>query len=77
MDLTDFGYNMLEIEVLLKNGQEPEVEKAVKNIEQLAENFSLKLSPVRGKVAECIRRNNFVHYLLLHKKKIIQLQILI
>lgn len=63
LDVTDFGYNIGEVELLVNDSSESS--DAVNRINKFFGNIDLPVVPVRGKVIEYIRRNNPDHYKIL------------
>ncbi|OGZ45752.1 MAG: hypothetical protein A3C84_00345 [Candidatus Ryanbacteria bacterium RIFCSPHIGHO2_02_FULL_48_12] len=59
IDVLDFGYQIAEIELMVK--QESDIPVAVAEIIAFASAYGLRLGYVRGKVIEYIRRNNLEH----------------
>lgn len=53
IDETDFGYNVIEIELLVDS--EKEIEKAEVKILTLAKQFNFPIKKLHGKVSECLR----------------------
>jgi len=62
-DITDFGYSICEIELMVDS--ETGAEAAVEKIEDFAQNNGLNSSRVRGKLVEYIYRNSPQHYRML------------
>lgn len=60
VDFGDFKYEVLEIELLVKN--ESEIEKTSKRIIDFAKKHSLKIDRVRGKVKTYLSRNDPKHF---------------
>lgn len=69
VDFQDFTYSIGEIELMVAN--QPEIEKAVEEIFKFAAELNLKITPVRGKVIEYLRRAKPDHYLALKKAGVI------
>jgi thiamine-triphosphatase len=58
LDLTDFGYQIGEVELMVEN-KEGEAQRATEQIEALCKEFNLDTKPpIRGKVLEYIYRTN-------------------
>jgi len=60
LDITSYGYNVTEIELMVKDNSE--VEEATKKIITFAKEKGLPIVPVRGKVLEWIKRNDSANY---------------
>lgn len=60
LDLTDFGYNIAEVELLIND--EKQASLATQEIYDFAQNLGLPLSPVRGKVIEYLRLTKEDHF---------------
>lgn len=63
MDLTNFGYEIGEIELMVSD--KSQTAEAQEKIARLANKYGLVLAPVRGKVIEFIKKNNPSHYAVL------------
>lgn len=68
-DITDFGYSICEIELLVKD--KSEIDYTAKRIENFAKEINLENKPVRGKLIEYIYRNRSEHYRALVKAGVI------
>jgi len=60
VDELDFGYNIVEVEMLVND--KSEIDGAIKKILSFADDHNLKISQVRRKVAEYLKRNDAKHY---------------
>lgn len=60
LDIVNYGYNVTEIELMVKNNSE--VEEATKKIIAFAKKQKLTIAPVKGKVLEWMKRNNPANY---------------
>lgn len=69
-DITDFGYSICEIELLVSD--KSEINSAVKKIENFAKEINLENRPVRGKLIEYIYRNRPEHCRALVKAGVIR-----
>lgn len=69
-DITDFGYSICEIELLVKD--KSEINIAAKKIEKFAKEINFENRPVKGKLIEYIYRNRSEHYQALVKAGVIR-----
>jgi len=60
VDVTDFGYSLVEFEILAQS--ESQIKEAEEKILHLAKIFGLREGNVRGKVIEYLKRNSPSHY---------------
>jgi len=60
LDMTDFGYEIGEIELLVRS--EDERDGAIEKIFSFARSIGLPIVPVNGKVIQYIYKNNLPHY---------------
>lgn len=60
IDELDFGYNIVEVELMVK--EKDEIEGAINKILSFAKSHNLEISQVRGKIVEYLKRNNPKHY---------------
>lgn len=60
IDELDFGYNIVEIELMVN--EKSEIDNAIQKILAFAESHKLEVGQVRGKIVEYLRRNNLQHY---------------
>ena len=70
VDELDFGYNIVEVEMLVND--KSEVDGAIKKILSFADDHNLKISQVRRKVAEYLKRNDAKHYKALVDAGVVQ-----
>lgn len=60
IDELDFGYNIVEVELMVK--EKDEIISAINKILAFAKSHNLEVSQVRGKIVEYLKRNNSKHY---------------
>ncbi len=60
VDELDFGYNIVEVELMVND--KSEIDDAVNKIISFANSHNLAVGQVRGKIVEYLRRNNTRHY---------------
>ncbi len=60
LDTLDFGYSVGEIELMVESIKDIEI--AIQKITRFAQEHQLPIIPVRGKVAEYLKRNSSDHY---------------
>lgn len=70
VDFTSFKYSIGEIELMVESKHD--IENAVQQILHYAKEKDLKITPVRGKVVEYIRRTSPQHYSELIKAGIVE-----
>jgi adenylate cyclase class IV len=70
LDLTDFGYSICEIELMVED--ETKMAEAMAKIENFRVEYGLNAGPVRGKLVEYIYRNRPEHYAILLKSGVIR-----
>ena len=70
VDFQDFTYNIGEIELMVR--KKSEIESAIKKIITFAEEQKLTPVPVRGKVAEYLKRFRPNHYQALVQAKVVK-----
>ena len=70
VDFQDFTYNIGEIELMVR--KKSEIESAIKKIITFAEEQKLTSAPVRGKVAEYLKRFRPNHYQALVQAKVVK-----
>lgn len=68
LDVMDFGYSICEIEIMVDD--QSETENALNKILAFALENQLKVTPVRGKVIEYIRRKAPHHYRVLQEANV-------
>ncbi len=69
-DITDFGYSICEVEILVKN--DSEIQQALEKIEKFRKQNNLSSKVVRGKLIEYIYENRPKHYQVLLKAGVIK-----
>lgn len=60
IDELDFGYNIVEVELMVN--EKGEIDNAINKILSFAKANNLEVSQVRSKIVEYIKRNNPQHY---------------
>lgn len=60
VDELDFGYNIVEVELMVD--EKIEIDTAVQKILSFAHRYNLSVNQVRGKIVEYIRRSSSKHY---------------
>ena len=70
IDTTDFGFNIIEIEVMVSN--KSDIQNGIDKIINFASSLGLKGGYVRGKAIEFIQRNNPAHFQKLIDYKVIK-----
>ena len=60
IDELDFGYNIVEVELMVNDKNE--IDNAIEKILSFANSHNLEVGQVRGKIVEYLRRNNSKHY---------------
>ena len=60
IDALDFGYNIVEVELMVND--KDEIENAINKILKFAKINNLEIGQVRGKIVEYIKRNSQRHY---------------
>ena len=60
VDELDFGYNIVEVELMINDKNE--IDNAIEKILSFADSNNLEVGQVRGKIVEYLRRNNAKHY---------------
>lgn len=63
VDELDFGYNIVEVELMVND--KSEIDNAISKILSFAKSQNLEVGQVRGKIVEYIKRNNPKHYKVL------------
>ena len=69
-DITDFGYSICEVEIMVEN--EFQIKQALERIEKFKTKNDLSPEPVRGKLVEYIYRHNPQHYQALQAAGVIR-----
>ena len=70
VNFQDFIYNIVEIEMMVK--EKSEIEKAIEKIMYFAKSQNLTIAPVRGKVIEYLKRTKPNHYQALVLAKVVK-----
>ena len=70
VNFQDFIYNIVEIEMMVK--EKSEIEKAIEKIMYFAKSQNLTIAPVRGKVTEYLKRTKPNHYQALIQAKVVK-----
>lgn len=60
IDELDFGYNIVEIELMVNDKKE--IDNAIQKILSFANSHNLSVGQVRGKIVEYLKRNNPKHH---------------
>lgn len=69
-DITDFGYSICEVEIMVEN--ESQIKQALEKIEKFRTKNDLSSEPVRGKLVEYIYRYSSQHYQALQAAGVIR-----
>lgn len=70
IDSTNFGYNIMEVELLVDDGSM--LQEAQDRIKEFADTFSLEIKYIRGKLIELLYRKNREHFNALVKAGIVK-----
>lgn len=70
VDEVDFGYNIVEVELMVSD--KSEISDAINKIFSFANSYGLKVGQVRGKIVEYIKRNRQEHYKALIESGIVR-----